>query len=110
MGECAARQMLLVLFTACELILYDAGIIFIYCEGINFVSKVRGMAIPSKLLFQNKFMGVLLVPRPHAGSKQQQCSEFVSLVTYYYYHCSQESGYASHRIYIDLDNVKFAQG
>ena len=24
-----------------ELILYDAGIIFIHCQGINFISKVR---------------------------------------------------------------------
>ena len=33
----------LILRTACELILYDAQIIFIHCQGINLVSKVRGM-------------------------------------------------------------------
>ena len=34
---------------------------------INFVSKVRGMTISSKL--KTRFMGVLLVPQPHTGSK-----------------------------------------
>ena len=60
----------LILRTACELILYGTRIIFIHCQGINFVSKARGMTISSNLLLENEDIGVLLVPRPPAGSKQ----------------------------------------
>ena len=56
----------LILRTACELSLY----IFIHCQGMNFALKVRGMIISSNLLLEIEVKGVLLVPRPHTGSKQ----------------------------------------
>ena len=65
----------LILRTVCELISYDARIIFIHCQGINFVSKAREMTISSNLLLENEVKGALLVPRSPAGS---QSSEFLS--------------------------------
>ena len=53
----------LILCTACELILSESRIIFIHCQGINFVSKARGMTISSNLLLGNEVKGVLQVPR-----------------------------------------------
>ena len=64
------RRRFFILHTVCELISYDARIIFIHCQGINFVSKARGMTISSNLLLENEVKGVLLVPRPPAGLKQ----------------------------------------
>ena len=48
-------------------------------------------------------MGVLLVPQPHTGSKQEQCSEFVSLGPVY-------RRVDMHRTYIDLDNIEIYPG
>ena len=64
--------------------------------------EVKGMTISSKLLLENEIMGVLLVPQPHTGSKQQ-CSKFVSLGPVY-------RRVDMHHIYIDLDNIEFTQG
>ena len=57
--------------TACEFILYDARIIFIHCQGIHFLSKVRGMTISSNLLLDNEDYEYSPGTPPHAGSKQQ---------------------------------------
>ena len=47
--------------TARELILSDARITFIHCQGINSVSKARGMTMSSKLLLENEVNGVLQI-------------------------------------------------
>ena len=49
----------------CELLL---SIVIVNCI-INFVSKVKAMTISSCCL-KTRFMGILLVPQPHTGSKQ----------------------------------------